>query len=557
MDDPGGQRLGLAPITLAEQPYFAKILSSLKQPISDYSFANTYAWSTSLKLYWTRLSRHLCVFANGTGDLTMLKPPLPEPGATEGDLADCLRQCFDIMDEYNCVHANSSHSRIEYCSDEMLERLRALDAPGFNLSATPMAGDYIYDMARMIDLAGGSLKSKRHSRSRFMREYPDHRTEPFADAHVPACFELLELWQRRGDAAHEGEVNESHIGSDILRMFDAKACELALEAWKELGLTGMSLFVRDKLIGFTFGEAISPLQASILIEKTHPEYHGAAQFIFAEFCRQHWSQYPECNVGDDWGIPSLRFTKQSYRPIRMLSKYILTRQPVVVQAAPNIDVPMENPKHTLAPSNAAPRSRSWPSPLAASRAELLSPPVDLRRATLHDVPSILDLERACFNTLEETFNRRQVRYLIGDPRAIVTVAVQDDRVLGWAVGLVRQHRKTRSGRLYAVAVHPEAQGRRLGRSLVERTLTSLAELGIVRIYLEVRADNAPAIDLYRKLGFIDHRDLPNYYSMGNHGRRMKLALAATMSTTPQRRDDRHQLRWDWAEPSAAAPARWS
>ena len=33
---------------------------------------------------------------------------------------------------------------------------------------------------------------------------------------------------------------------------------------------------------------------------------------------------------------------------------------------------------------------------------------------------------------------------------------------------------------------------------------------------------------------------------------MKLALAATMSTTPQQRDDRHQLRWDWAEPNAHA-----
>jgi [ribosomal protein S18]-alanine N-acetyltransferase len=259
-------------------------------------------------------------------------------------------------------------------------------------------------------------------------------------------------------------------------------------------------------------------------------------------------------VGDDWGIPSLRFTKQSYRPTRMLSKYILTRQPVVVQCEPNIDVPMENPKHTLSHGSAAP-ARAYPAlqPLTASRQALFASPVELRRATLADVPSILDLERACFSSAEETFNRRQVRYLIGDPRATVTVAVQDERVLGWAVGLVRQHRKTRSGRLYAVAVHPAAQGRRLGRALVERTLTALADLGIVRIYLEVRADNAPAISLYRKLGFVHSRELPNYYSLGNHGRSMKLALAA--SSNPAARDAAGQLTWAWAESEAPAPLR--
>jgi hypothetical protein len=40
--------------------------------------------------------------------------------------------------------------------------------------------------------------------------------------------------------------------------------------------------------------------------------------------------------------------------------------------------------------------------------------------------------------------------------------------------------------------------------------------------------------------------------MGNHGRRMKLAFAATTPTSPQRRDDRHQLMWDWAEPDSNA-----
>ncbi len=101
MDDPDGQRFGLAHITLADKPLFDQAFSALKQPITDYSFASTFIWSSSLKLYWAQADRHLCLFANGTGDLTMLMPPIPQPGARPDDLRDCLRRCFEIMDAYN------------------------------------------------------------------------------------------------------------------------------------------------------------------------------------------------------------------------------------------------------------------------------------------------------------------------------------------------------------------------------------------------------------------------------------------------------------------------
>lgn len=556
MDDPDGQPIGLAPITLADRPHFDRAFAALQQPITDYSFASTFVWSASLKLYWARLDQHLCLFANGTGDLTMLMPPIPEPGAPVGTLKACIDHCFEVMDAYNARHANRTHSRIEYVSDEMLEHISG--ARGVTLSATPMSGDYVYDMARMIDLAGGSLKSKRHARSKFMRLYPDHRTEPLTENHVPACMELLEHWHQRGDDSHEGEVNDAHIGSDILRHREAVSCQMALKHWRTLGLKAMSLFVGERLIGFTFGEALSPTQASILIEKTHPDYDGAAQFIFSEFCRQYWSEFPECNAGDDWGIPSLRFTKESYRPIRLLSKYVLTRQAPVVVGAPAIDMPVENPSHAVAAASgdgAHAQARDDNDPAAAVVANLGTPvlasqaaplPIELRIARVEDVPAILELEHACFNTLEETFNRRQVRYLVGSPRATVTLAQCDGRIVGWSVGLVRQHRRSRSGRIYAVAVHPQSQGRRLGQSLVEHTLEALGLLGIERVFLEVREGNDAAIRLYRKLGFVDQKRLPNYYGPGRHARSMTLSLlddreATLFAQTPDLREDRHAI----------------
>lgn len=522
MDSDDGLDASLVPVRLSDRPIFDEAFSQLREPISDSCFASTYMWAGALRMFWTSIDRHLCVFANTTGDLTMLLPPMAQPGAEDRMLPDVVGACFEIMDAYNARNATVERSRIEYVSDEILERF---SASSVMLSATPMWGDYVYETARMLDLAGGPLKSKRHARSRFVREHPDQRTEDLHDQHLPACFALLDAWARHGDDAHEGEVSDVHVGTDVLRERDRLSTRRALEARRELGLTGMALLVEGRVVGFTLGQPLTQTQAMVLVEKADLAFPGAAQFLFSEFCRLHWAHYPEVNAGDDWGIPSLRFTKQSYRPRRMLSKYMLTRQPVpVMSTSIPIDLPVRNPRHTVGADAAA--VETAPPDSTAS--------VTLRRGIASDVDPIIDVELSCFDAPDELFTRRQVRRLIDNPRATVTVAELDGRVIGWAVGLVRQHRRSRSGRLYAVAVHPSARGRHVGRLLVEATIDALKAKGVERIYLEVRNDNATAIALYEKLGFLQTRSLPGYYGVDRDGLRMRLGGDPGGRLTPRR-----------------------
>ena len=334
MNDNDGPLSGLVPLRLSDRPLIHDIFSRQANPISDYSFACTFIWSASLKIYWKQIHRHLCIFANGTGDLTLLSPPLPEPGAAADDMARCLRDCFAIMDGYNDRYSNRSHSRIEYVSEELLARMRA--APGFDLDVAPMSADYVYDTARMIDLAGGPLQSKRSARARFMRRFPDHRTEPLRPEHRQACVVLLLRWQKRVEEKFANEPPSAESTSPgVLRRREVAACEYALDAMDALGLKGLALWVGSELVGFTLGEALTPRQASVLIEKTHPDFVGAPQYIYSEFCRQCWADFPECNAGDDCGMPTLQFTKETYRPVRRLNKYCLTRAvPAVPAPAP-------------------------------------------------------------------------------------------------------------------------------------------------------------------------------------------------------------------------------
>ncbi|MCG3138269.1 MAG: Mycothiol acetyltransferase [Phycisphaerae bacterium] len=506
MDQPDDLLLGLKPITLEDQEYFRATFHSLRQPISDYSFASAFVWGRSLALHWASIHQHLCIFANSTGDLTMLLPPIAEGESAQSQLSDCLGDCFAIMDRYNDYFADRSHSRIEYVSDEMLERFSSHSR--LPLTTNPMSGDYIYNMARMIDLAGGAYKSKRHDRDRFRRRYPQARFEPYQPEHQAACRQLLETWKQHGDDVHTEEHNDQQVRSAVLRKREYLACQEALANAKPLGLQGMLLWIDELLVGFTLGEALSPAQASILIEKTHPDFPGSAQLIFSEFCRQYWSNYPECNVGDDWGLPSLRFTKQSYRPVRVLNKYSLLRQYIPTQVATSM--------------KSAPATGRQDHCHAVAETPLIhaSPDIQLRRATIADLPALQQLEQLCFSTPTESFHRRQIRNLIRNPRAQVWVASHGTNIRAWSVGLLRRHKTGLSGRLYAVAVHPAARGQHVGQLLVEYTLEQMINQGTRRIYLQVREDNLPAISLYTKLGFVDRGQLQDYYGSGRHARSM-------------------------------------
>ena len=321
MDEDPFSGWGLRPVELADRAVLTSCFASLTSPLSDYTFSQLFTWRNSLRLGWKMIRGHLCVFANGTGDLTLLMPPI---GDTGSDAA--LAEAFEIMNEYNARRGVLHRSRVEYVSDELLARFDPQ-----TLSVQPMGADYVYDVKRMIDLAGGDLASKRQAKNRFVRNYV-YRVEPYsAAAHLDDCRELLGQWKIHQDAQHLEEAN----ASAVKRSKESIATALCLETAAELGLKGMVVYIRENEVGyrlraFTFGEYLGSDQSSITIEKTDLEITGLAQFIFSEFCRTEWAGRPLVNVGDDWGLETLAWTKQSYRPVKLLGKYGLRRVPSLV-----------------------------------------------------------------------------------------------------------------------------------------------------------------------------------------------------------------------------------
>lgn len=82
------------------------------------------------------------------------------------------------------------------------------------------------------------------------------------------------------------------------------------------------------------------------------------------------------------------------------------------------------------------------------------------------------------------------------------VALDDGAVVGWcdiarmAKRAVFAHRGT-----LGIGILADYRGQGLGHALMTRALAAAREGGLLRVELQVRADNARAIALYRRLGF--------------------------------------------------------
>jgi ribosomal-protein-alanine N-acetyltransferase len=107
--------------------------------------------------------------------------------------------------------------------------------------------------------------------------------------------------------------------------------------------------------------------------------------------------------------------------------------------------------------------------------------------------SLAALHGACFAT---AWGADEVATLAAMPGAFVGV-VETERVAGFVLARVAAD----EAEIITICVHPAARRRGLGRALLAFALARAAAAGAARLFIEVAADNAAALALYRAAGF--------------------------------------------------------
>ena len=136
-----------------------------------------------------------------------------------------------------------------------------------------------------------------------------------------------------------------------------------------------------------------------------------------------------------------------------------------------------------------------------------APGLAFRRMREADLPRVMEIERAAFS---HPWTEELVRRELGHEFSTVLLACGGDSgaVQGFAVvWLVHDELHVLN-----VAVAPEARRRGVARAILDRVEAQGREQGARIAMLEVRRGNAPAIALYRTLGYREVGVRPRYYA---------------------------------------------
>ena len=154
----------------------------------------------------------------------------------------------------------------------------------------------------------------------------------------------------------------------------------------------------------------------------------------------------------------------------------------------------------------------------------------LRGATIADLDTIMAIETPTFTT--DAWSKQNMRSELLSPHTVYLVAFDDGapEVTSGYAGLLAP-RGGGQADIQTIAVAADARRRGLGRELMNALIAAASERGATEVFLEVRADNPGAQELYRSLGFEQIAVRPRYYQPdGIDALIMRLALKSAPAT---------------------------
>jgi ribosomal-protein-alanine N-acetyltransferase len=128
----------------------------------------------------------------------------------------------------------------------------------------------------------------------------------------------------------------------------------------------------------------------------------------------------------------------------------------------------------------------------------------IRRASLADVPALVEIERGCFS---DPWSATGIGESIQSETSFVFVAENAAGIVGY----VMARTSGEEGEILNLAVLPAHRRRRLARRLLGEAVGVMMGARVKEVYLEVRESNAAAIQLYRAHGFRPVGLRPSYY----------------------------------------------
>lgn len=289
-------------ISLSQKNEIEKIFRIENSASADYCFGNIYMWDKRYKQKTAVIGGRLVTLISGMGEDYFSFP------VGEGDISPA----FDFMRGY----CRDKGIRLKLCGVESGHKALMEEAfPNrFGYTADRDFFDYIYPIDALISYSGKHLHAKKNHCNRFENENENEWSfVPLTATLIPECVLMLDEWTKAEAERLSGGIIDEHVA--ILR---------GLRHFDELGLMGGVLLIGGRVSGFAIGERLNDTCFCEHFEKAFTDIPGAYPIVCREFAKMIKAKYLDiCYVNreDDLGSESLRRSKLSYQPERLLEKY--------------------------------------------------------------------------------------------------------------------------------------------------------------------------------------------------------------------------------------------
>ena len=299
-------------ITIDNREILEEYLNGYEYKTSGLSFSAQYMWRDINMFSWDIIGDYMCI--SGISHLELedgiilpfMFPPLTRTGEYD---KDSLRETIFRAKEHFEKKGQPFSLRLvpfhlmEIIKEACPEMVFRDDRPNY---------DYIYLTQDLIDLRGRAYHSKKNHLKYFLRTYDYEYIEMTSDMADDAMKFIAEFNARKEVPEHEMEM---------LRM-EEQAMEDVFRNLEKVGYSAGAILIDGKIEAIAIGGQLGRNTITEHVEKANVNYRGLYQAINNEFCRNVASKAKYINREEDMGIPNLRKAKLSYKPVKLLEKYI-------------------------------------------------------------------------------------------------------------------------------------------------------------------------------------------------------------------------------------------
>ncbi|MBR1993830.1 MAG: DUF2156 domain-containing protein [Firmicutes bacterium] len=299
-------------ISIDNREFLEQYLNGYEYKTSGLSFSAQYMWRDINKFSWDMMGEYMCIsgishleLEDGI-ELPFMFPPLTATGEYD---KDALRETIYKAKEHFEKKGQPFSLRLvpfhvmEIIKEAVPEMHFIDDRPNY---------DYIYLTQELIELKGKAFHSKKNHLNYFKKTYEYEYVELTSDMADDAMRFISDFNKRKEVPAHEMEM---------LKM-EEQAMEDVFKNIEAVGYSAGAILIDGNIEALAIGGKLGKKTITEHVEKANVEFRGLYQAINNEFCRNVAAKAKYINREEDMGIPNLRKAKLSYKPVKLIEKYI-------------------------------------------------------------------------------------------------------------------------------------------------------------------------------------------------------------------------------------------